>query len=151
MPLGRAGQFQPHHRQASDGLLTLGFDALPSFLHQFPGVIVKFGGGGERAAILSGTTVRQFLAQRDVIGLAVNGLVNRRFLRWRLTIRRRCGGEQKDQREGESSSFNHGFGCVWQKADAVQGAALTLYLMVHFFWFDLADNTTSFSVMATIL
>src|SRR5664279_1538000 len=35
--------------------------------------------------------------------------------------------------------------------NAVQGAALAMYLTVHFFWFDLADNTTSFSVMATIL
>jgi hypothetical protein len=38
-----------------------------------------------------------------------------------------------------------------KKTDAVQGAAPALYLMVHFFRFDLADNTTSFSVMATIL
>ena len=35
----------------------------------------------------------------------------------------------------------------------VQGVVVGvgLNVMVHFFWFDLADNTTSFWVMATIL
>ncbi len=64
--------------------VALGVHARPDLLHQVPGVIVKFGGGGQRAPVLRRAGVRQFLAQRDAVGLAVNGFVDRRLLRRRL-------------------------------------------------------------------
>ena len=93
MPLRGAGQFQPHRRQTGDGLVALGVHAGPDLLHQLPRVIVEFGGRGERVAILRGAGVRQFLPQGNAVGLAINGLVDRRLLRLRLGIGRRSGGE----------------------------------------------------------
>jgi hypothetical protein len=147
--LRRAGQLQPHRRQTGDRLVALGFHPRADLLHQLPRIIVELGGRGKRATLLRRAGVRQFLAQGDAVGLAINGLLTAAA----------SGGLGADAGAAASKTSTRVRGWLLSSWFRVVGRDSTRFkvrhwhldLMVHFFWFDLADNTTSFSVMATIL